>query len=439
MKKLLALVLSALLLMSCAGIAFAEEHEPVTLTVWGGDLLNNTEFYNLMKAKYPWMDYEVVEADSVKIMSQIATGDAPDIWILSAFSMGCMYASRGLYEPLDEYIANSEVFGNVTWNPVQNMYRYDAETGKLGEGPVYGIVKDFSVDSQLFINKKVFEDAGIPIPDPTAYYTWEDVREWAKACVKYDENGKQVRWGLGTSSDKYQLFTIMLEQMNSSMWSDDLTKANFQTEEMKYAIEYWADMYKSNAAIGITGPGDWGGDSFAADNVGILCLGHWFQANLKLYENAKNRLDDFMLIQTPQMDVNNPIQACLAGVGGSIYSGSKHKEEAFQLLELYLGGSFAESRTAQGWGNPAIVEQMAFMPNTTDFEKQCYDANAQGLKDMVPLKTNPYVTPEGVAATFNKYFNEYLYDRLTIEDVMNGMQKEFDIMIEEGIELATTY
>lgn len=434
MKKWIALLLSALLLFSAADatIALAEDYEPVTLRVWGGDLLNNTAFYDLMKAQYPWMDYEVVEADSVKIMSMIATDDAPDIWILSAFHMGCMYAARGLYEPLDEYIANSAVFSQYTFNPVQNLFRFDAETGTLGEGPVYGIVKDWSVDTQLFINKKVFADAGLEIPDPTAYYTWDEVREWAKAIVKYDEDGNQVRWGFGTTNNKSQMLTFMLSQLGVSMYSDDLTAGNINTPEMRQCLEYWADMYESGAAIGITSPGDWGGDSFASDNVGILMLGHWFQASLKQYEASKDRLDDFVLIQSPVFDKENPTSACLAGVGGSIYSGSKHKDEAFQLLELYLGGEFAEERTKLGWGNPSIIEHMQYMPNETDFEKQTYASNAQAISTMVSLITNPYITSEGVEATFSKYFNEYLYDRMTMDEVLEGMQKEYDIMIEEG-------
>ncbi len=436
MKKFLALFLAVMMLLPIMStLAVAEEHEPVTLTVWGGDLLNNTAFYDLMKANYPWMDYEVVEADEMKINSMIATGDAPDIWILSAFHMGCMYAARGLYEPLDEMIANSPVFGDFTFNAVQEMFKFNSETGKLGEGPTYGIVKDWSVDTQLYINKAVFRDAGLEIPQDDVYYTWDQVAEWAKAIVKYDEEGNQVRWGLGTTNNRSQILTIMMAQLGKSLYSEDLTKANVNNPEMAKCLTWMADMMTSNAMIGITSPGNWGGDSFVTDNVGMLMLGHWFSASLKQYEGSKDRLDDFILIQTPQWDPANPISACLAGVGGSIYSGSEHKEEAFQLLELYLGSEFAEARTALGWGNPAINEHMQFMPNETDFEKQAFKSNGLALTTTKPLTTNPYITSAGVEAAFNKYFNEYLFDRITLEECMEGIEKEYNIMIEEGREI----
>lgn len=218
-----------------------------------------------------------------------------------------------------------------------------------------------------------------------------------------------------TSLSKVRTLTIMMAQLGESLYSEDQTKANINNPEMAKCLEWLADMYTTNAMIGITSPGDWGGDSFAVDKVGMLMLGHWFSASLKQYEGSKNRLDeDFILIQTPQWDPANPVSACLAGVGGSIYAESEHKEEAFQLLELYLGSEFAEARTALGWGNPSINEHMKFMPQETAFEKQAYESNSLALSTTKPLVTNPYITAAGVEAAFNKYFNEYIYGRMSI-------------------------
>lgn len=408
----------------------------VTVKVWGGDLLNNPDFEAFWAENAGGMKYEVVQADDVKMMSMVASGTAPDVWVLSAFSMGAMYAARGLYEPLDDYIANSDVFDMDNLADVESLYRFDGQ--EVGKGSTYGIVKDWSLDNQLFINKNVFNDCGIPIPDDKTVYTWDQIRDWAKQMIKFDEDGNQIRWGLASSNDLYQLIAAQLGSIGKSLWSDDLRSANLDTPEVRAAFEYWVDMYKSNAfANSVTGgPGDWGGDSFAVDKVGMMNLGYWFgNGTLAFNDNAKDHLDDYMLIQAPSLDASKQANACLAGVGGSIWAGSKNKDAAFRLLELYLGGEWAEKMAKRGYGNPAQLDLVELLPQETSFQKQTYDANAFGLQNMITLKTNPFVTSQGMSSAFSQYFNEVLFDRMTLDDAIAGMQNEFNTMIQEGLEI----
>ncbi len=407
----------------------------VTVKVWGGDLLNNPDFEAYWAENAGGMKYEVVQADDVKMMSMVASGTAPDVWVLSAFSMGSMYAARGLYEPLDDYIEKSDVFSMDNFADVEGLYRFDGK--EVGKGTTYGIVKDWSLDNQLFINKNVFNDCGIPIPDDKTVYSWDDVREWAKKMVQFDADGNQTRWGFASSNDLYQLITAQLGSIGKSLWSEDLRSANIDTPEVRAAFEYWADMYKSGAAVSVmSSPGDWGGDSFAIDKIGMMNLGYWFgNGTLAFNDNAKDHLDDYMLIQAPSLDTSKAANACLAGVGGSIWVGSKNKDAAFRLLELYLGGEWAKKMAERGYGNPAQLDLIPLLPQETAFQKQTYEANSFGIENMITLKTNPYVTSQGMSSTFSQYFNEVLYDRMTMDDAIAGMQKEFDTMIQEGLEI----
>ena len=283
----------------------SQRFDGVTVRVWGAtDLLNNAEFEKYVAENGEGLTYEIVSADEIKMMSMVATGTAADVWCLSAFSHGAMYAARGLYEPLDDYIAASDVFDEANFTDVENLYRFDGK--EVGAGPIYGIVKDWSLDNQIWVNKKVFADAGLELPDPTKIYTWDEIREWAKACVEFDESGEQTRWGMGTTNNLYQLITGMVCSVGKSMFSDDLSEVYIDTPEIRAAFDYWADMYKSGAAISdMSTPGDWGGDSFALDKVGMLCCGYWFgNGTLAFNENAKDRMDDFMLIQAPSLDTS---------------------------------------------------------------------------------------------------------------------------------------
>ena len=88
-----------------------------------------------------------------------------------------------------------------------------------------------------------------------------------------------------------------------------------------------------------------------------------------------------------------------------------------------------------GYGNPVLLDLVPLLPQETDFQKQTYEANRYGLEHMITLKTNPYVTSQGMSSTFSQYFNEVLYDRMTMDDAIEGMQKEFNTMIQEGLEI----
>ena len=54
---------------------------------------------------------------------------------------------------------------------------------------------------------------------------------------------------------------------------------------------------------------------------------------------------------------------------------------------------------------------------------------------MITLKTNPFVTSQGMSSAFSQYFNEVLFHRMTLDDAIAGMQNEFNTMIQEGLEI----
>ena len=99
----------------------------VTVKVWGGDLLNNPDFEAFWAENAGGMKYEVVQADDVKMMSMVASGTAPDVWVLSAFSMGAMYAARGLYEP---WTITSPTATSSTWTIWPTLRACTASTAR---------------------------------------------------------------------------------------------------------------------------------------------------------------------------------------------------------------------------------------------------------------------------------------------------------------------
>ena len=78
---------------------------------------------------------------------------------------------------------------------------------------------------------------------------------------------------------------------------------------------------------------------------------------------------------------------------------------------------------------------MELLPQETQFQKQTYDANEFGMKNMITLKTNPYITAQGMESTFQQFFYEVLYERMTMDDAIVAMQEQFETLLAEGKEI----
>ena len=89
----------------------------------------------------------------------------------------------------------------------------------------------------MFINKKLFEKAGVPVPDSKTPLTYSALLDIAQKVTKI-ENGKVVTEGM----DGDDLFSItnvqmQLQQINKSLWSDDMKKANINNADVKTILE----------------------------------------------------------------------------------------------------------------------------------------------------------------------------------------------------------
>ena len=175
-KKLLA----TLLWLSMAATTFAgavsvsaaeEEHEPVELTLWVKSR-NQDDWYLSMEEKFleehPWITLNKVvkEGDPGNEFYQgVASGTAPDL-IDCSFTMMDSYMTAGILEPLNDYTAQWDEWGNFTKEYV-DMFTKD--------GTIYGVPS--TVSPMLFgYNKALFKEAGLE----AAPKTWEEALEFAK-------------------------------------------------------------------------------------------------------------------------------------------------------------------------------------------------------------------------------------------------------------------
>ncbi len=409
--------------------------EGVKVTVFTDEIITNDEtFMEYFNQNSGGIELEIVSGDMTKLMSMVATGNAPDVWYTRACYDLNTYASRGLLEPLDSYIEKSEVFHADTFTNVVNATRFNGVS--VGTGSIYSIIKDFSVDDMIWINKKIFEECGIEIPDPTKTYSYDQIREWAEKTVKYDENGDQIRWGISACETLYQKISAHLASMGKSLFSEDNRSAQLDDPDVRNVLEYWVDMIKSGKSCYLEHSGDASYALFEQDKLAMMQLGYWYNGLLVNNGNFKDRLDNYLLIQSPSQNEGSPAGVCEAGVGYAIYSGSKNKDAAFRFLELFLGGDWAKKRVESGWGNPELGELVEYMPQDTEFRKMAFDSNKIALENMSIMSINPYILGSAVDNVFNTYLMEVMYDNMTMDDAIESISNDLNTLIREGLQIA---
>lgn len=123
-----------------------------------------------------------------RLEGMIAEGNAPDILYIpdGAFPL---WAAAGQLVNLQPYL---EAWGGTAmvsiWPSAVERYRWDAAARRFGQGDLYALPKEIG-PTALFINKDLFHQAGVPLPDPSRPLTWDEVVEIGRA-ITVDAEGR---------------------------------------------------------------------------------------------------------------------------------------------------------------------------------------------------------------------------------------------------------
>ena len=406
----------------------------------------DSEFTSEMVAEFekthPNIKVEIVSADYNKLMAMMAAGNGPDIIRTNSVTELPGYVLKGMALDLTSNFNTSSVFKTEDFLPVVNQFKYDTITGEHGSGALYGFPKDWSPDYTIYYNKKMFEEAGVPVPSSTEAMTWKQLVELGqKLTVK---NGNKVsQYGLvyfnGGTIANQDLINLQLLQQGGSMYSDDFGQADLTTPQMKDLLQFWVDTAKSGV-----GPSplhqetDWGGQLFVDDKAAIIIAGYWFSGFLKTNELTKDRLGDFGVAPAPTMEGGKRISPTGAGTGAIIYKNTKHPKEAWEVFEWFFGGKPAEDRAKAGYGLPGTQTLAEMLPQSTEFDKMNYDFIQNELKYTDgSLPYNPYLNYQAVNSIFEKYFTPVYFDKDSIDGATQKMTEELNTLISEGKQLVS--
>lgn len=178
MKKVLALCLAMLMLVTGL-ISFAEEqNEPITIRIsWWGDTTRHNRYNEIMdafEAMYPWItverEYGTWNDYWDRLATQVAGGNAPDVMGMHQ-QYAADYINRGATLPLDDYIAEGVIDVSQMSEAVLDGCTVNEQVVMLPMGITV---------TTILVNKTLCDSLGVEIPASGEAWTWEDLQNTAR-------------------------------------------------------------------------------------------------------------------------------------------------------------------------------------------------------------------------------------------------------------------
>lgn len=199
----------------------------------GGYGVTSEKIIEGFKKKYPHIILEIDEAPwgdfTKKITTQIAGGNAPDVWFQeNAAVLG--YGKKGAAENLAPYIEKDLKKGDY----VDSLFSAKADD------KVWGVPHGVNPIA-LAYNKKIFSDANVPFP--TDNWTYQDMIDAAKKLAK-DTNGdgNPDIWGFIASGSITGGWFPWIKSAGGQALDAARTNAVFNDEKSIQGITAWSDM-----------------------------------------------------------------------------------------------------------------------------------------------------------------------------------------------------
>jgi multiple sugar transport system substrate-binding protein len=372
---------------------------------------------------------EVIANDVTRLYAMYAAGNPPDIFRVQAAGLP-QYISRKMVRPLQQYFAASKRAKLDDLAPANGFYKWDGK--KIGQGDLYGMVKDWSPDFTLYAYAPAFEEAGAKVPSDGQPLTYEELRQIA-AKVNRKQSGKRTYWGfVHSNNDQWIDRTAMnmLAEKGKTLYAPDFTKVVISGDpETLKIFRFLFELAKDGLHQSPVDPTpDWMGGDFTRGQIAILQYGYWFSA---MAESDKTKGKVVMLPAPTWSGVRR--DPTMTATGWVISSQTKDPDAAWKVFEEYMAGAPAEARAKGGWGVPGLRSLYGKMPQESPFQQQVQRVlkSELGYADFV-LDFNPYIGEETFASSWKKHLEPALKGTIGFEKLIQNVEADVNAAIADG-------
>ncbi len=277
----------------------------------------------------------------IKLQTMIAGGTAPDV-IYPATHNAYALAANGALLFVEDF-AKRDKIDLAKYEPgVLDLYKYNNKVHCL---PID------SAAVAVFVNKNMFEAAGIPLPK--AGWTWDDYLAIAKKLTKDTNNdGKTDVFGADVWTSYWPVIVWSMSGHNT--FDDPRKPTKFLMDDAAVdAIQWLGDLINKHHVMPSTAERANIADMFLAGKAGMQIIGHW---RVPQYMTIKDFKWDIVPLPKGKAQVNRADGSCFA-----ITAQSKNPEEAWKFIKFLSGPD------SMGVGLLLDLQQMT--PALIDYQK----------------------------------------------------------------------
>lgn len=405
MKKLLALVLAMLLLMSVVSTASAEV-TTLTYTHFSGSGAQEEtlkKMIEVFESKNPDIKIDLQITGYSDYFDSLATkiggGNAPDVFEMNMENY-LAYMLRGACADLSDMGIDTANYSEGTLSAVSS------------NGKLYAVPMSFST-CVLFYNKALFDQAGISYP--TDDWTWADAQA---AAEKIAALGDDI-WGY-YQPITYNEFYKSIAGNGGSLLNDDYTAFTVNTPENVAVLDAMiARLRGENHVMPTTeelaGRGDW--DLFTEGKLGMIITGIWG------FSTFTEKCDfDWDIVVEP--GYASKATFFFANVN-CVSPSSENKEAAAKFIDA-MGSDpdIVQLRLDASWELPTIADQSLL----SQYLEITPPANRAAVFDSMNYASAPPALIEASAASeiINNVLSTLETNDMTAQEALDEIQMELE-------------
>ncbi len=341
MKKMLSVILAAMMLLSLLAVPALAEDQVLTVVTWDATttpyLIAQKEAF---EASHPGVTIEYVDVASqdygIKATTMLEGKDKSDVFMIKEIDDLIKWQAQGFTAPLADYIARDsyDLSGFV-----------GTEANYAVDGIQYAIPfrSDFWV---LYYNKDLFDAAGVAYP--TNDMTWDQYAGLAKQLTNKDNNV------FGT-----HYHTWLSAVANWAVCDGVNTLADRNYDDLLYFYKLYQDLEDNGACMSyaeLKAAGLHYSAAFANGNIAMMPMGYWYVSTLIGYNKDGTCNFNWGITAVPHAEGVAAGSSFGNLTGAMINANSENKDLAWQYIS-WLGGEEGAAATASVGARPAWVSE----------------------------------------------------------------------------------
>jgi len=290
------------------------------------------------------VDYQPIPADfQTKLKAAMAGGTAPDVFYVDTELMSAFGPTNQLL-PLDDLMKDGGVSRDDFVPSLLSLFTLDNKT--------YALPKDWGTLGLVYL-PEAFKAAGIP--EPTANWTWDDLKT-AAAAIK--ANGKYSGFCMGADWARFAPFVF---GAGGAYASADNKTATLDSPEVKTAADFIASL-KTDGSLAT--PGDigagWCGEAIGKQLAGMTYEGGWMVNFMKLtYPDVQ-----WKVVPLPAGPKGKADVIFTNGIG--VNAATKYPR-ASAALAMFITGSYNQGEIVKtGFAYSTQQSQLSLITNPND-------------------------------------------------------------------------